>query len=66
MLLKLPKIIKKHNPITFGCNNIMDFLVPNYHFWGSRIRWEKYGHLVDPNTRLIVSVKFPKKYLRQI
>ena len=63
---KIENFIKEYNPITFGCNHIMDFLVPDYHFWGSRIRWEKYGHLVDPNTRLIVSIHFPKKYLKPI
>lgn len=62
---KINIFLKTNNVITFGCNNIMDFLVPDYHFWGSGKRWAEFGHKVDPSTVVVTSHLFSKKVIRE-
>ncbi len=62
--VKIKKFIKEENVVTFGCNNIMNFLVPDFHFWGSRKRWEEFGHRIDNDSIIITSRHFLKKEIR--
>lgn len=62
---KISDFISKNDLVTFGCNYITDFLIPDYHFWGSAQRWRKYGHLYNKKSKLIVSEHFPKEIIRE-
>jgi len=62
---KIKVFIKENDCVIFGCNNIMDFLVPDYHFWGSAKRWKVFGDKVDKKTTIIISKHFSKKLIRQ-
>ena len=46
---KINSFIKKNDVIIFGCNYITDFLIPDYHFWGSAKRWQKYSKFINTN-----------------
>ena len=62
---KIENFIKENEVITFGCNYITDFLIPNYHFWGSTKRWDAYAHLCSKKSTLVVSEHFSKKELKK-
>ena len=62
---KIKKFIDKEKPLVFGCNYITNFLIPDYHFWGSAKRWRVYGHFVDKKSILIFSQHFPKYVIRE-
>ncbi len=62
---KIENFIKENEVITFGCNYITDFLIPDYHFWGSTKRWAAYGHLCNEKSTLVVSEHFSKKELKK-
>ncbi len=61
---EIAKFIIEARVVTFGCNNIMDFLVPDYHFWGSEKRWKEFAHLISPKTTVVTSQHFPSKVIR--
>ncbi|KKK59054.1 hypothetical protein LCGC14_3038240, partial [marine sediment metagenome] len=58
-------LIKENVVVIFGCNYITDFLIPDYHFWGSVKRWAAYGHLCNKKSTLIFSKYFSKKTIRE-
>ena len=58
---RIERFIKENKVITFGCNNIMNFLDPDYHFWGSTRIWEKYKDNVSNKTTIVTSKHFSKK-----
>ncbi len=62
---KIKKFIEENKCVTFGCNYITDFLIPDYHFWGSTKRWDAYGHLCDKKSTIVISEHFSKKELRK-
>lgn len=62
---KIHQFIKDNDIVTFGCNNIMGYLVPDYHFWGSLRRWKEFGDKVDPSTVIVTSKHFPAKVIRK-
>jgi hypothetical protein len=62
---KIIKYINDNNCVTFGCNNITDILIPDYHFYGSTKRWKKYGHLVNKKSILVTVDKFSKKIIKK-
>ena len=62
---KIKKFIDDNNPITCGCNYITDFIIPDYHFWGSTKRWNAYGQFYNKKSVLIVSEHFDKRILRK-
>jgi len=58
---KIKDFIKENEVVTFGCNYITDFLVPDYHFWGSAKRWIKYSDCINKEKSiLVVSEDFKK------
>ncbi len=58
---KIENFIKNNDIVIFGCNYITDFLVPDYHFWGSVKRWNKYSRYIDKEKSiLVVSEEFRK------
>ncbi len=63
---KIKKFIEDNdNIVTFGCNNITDFLVPDYHLWNSVIRWKKYAHLLDEKSNLVFSIHFARSMIKK-
>jgi hypothetical protein len=62
---KIEKFIEENNPITIGCNNIMQLIKPDIHFWGSSKRWKKFWHLVDKDSKLMFPHYFPKKTIEK-
>jgi len=62
---KINKFIKTNDLVIFGCNNIMDFLSPDYHFWGSSKRWRKFADKINPKTVLVTSKHFNQKVIRK-
>lgn len=62
---KIRKFIAENDVVTFGCNHIKDFLVPDYHYWGSIFRWREFGHAVDKRSTLVFSIHFPKRIIRE-
>ncbi len=47
---KIKNFIKKNNVITFGCNHISDFIVPDYHVWGDIRRYRKFGKFMNKKS----------------
>jgi len=62
---KIEKFIKENNAITFGCNNISEIFVPDYHIWGSPQRWRKFGHLINKKSKFVFRSNFNKKTIRE-
>jgi len=62
---KVENFIKENDVITFGCNYITDFLIPDYHLWGSTKSWNAYGHLCSEKSTIVISEHFPKKELKK-
>jgi len=62
---KIEKFIKDNNAITFGCNNISNIFIPDYHIWGSPQRWREFGHLVNENSKFVFRGNFDKKIIRE-
>jgi len=58
-------ILKNKDIVTFGCNNIINFITPDYHFWGSKKRWLKFAKDMDKNTILVVASHFPKDVIKK-
>ena len=63
---RIRKFIDEENAITIGCNFICDVFVPDYHFWGTNKRWNKYGKDMNDGPILIFppnqSSEIVKKY----
>ena len=55
---KIKQFIRDKSPITIGCNNIIDFIIPDYHFWGSTKRWKRYGNCINKKSILIFQSVF--------
>ena len=58
---KILSFVKKNKVIVFGCNNMSEIIVPNYHFWTDSKRYIKYGHLINNKSIPIFSKKFRNK-----
>jgi hypothetical protein len=50
---KIQKFLYEEDAITIGCNFICDVFVPDYHFWGTNKRWNKYGKSINKGPVLI-------------
>lgn len=50
---KIQKFSCEENAVTIGCNFICDVFIPDYHFWGTNKRWNKYGKGINKGTVLI-------------
>ena len=50
---EIKEFIKENKVITLGCNYINKFFIPDYHFWGDRYRYLKYGKNIDKNSVLV-------------
>jgi len=62
---KIENFITNNDVTTIGCNNIMEIFVPNIHFWGSKKRFRKYGHLTSKKSSVIFQNNFSKKTIRK-
>jgi len=61
----IEKFIKDVHPIIIGCNNMMKYIKPDLHFWGSAKRWKKFWNLIDPDSYLLFPDYFPKKMIEK-
>jgi len=50
---KIKLFIDNNDVVTVGCNVINDFLVPDYHLWGSSKRWKKHGNEVSKKSIMV-------------
>ena len=42
-LEEIKKNIIENDVVIFGCNNMSNLIVPDYHFWGDKDRYKKFG-----------------------
>ena len=40
---EIKEFIKNNDIIIFGCNNMNQFIIPDYHFWADKDRYKKFG-----------------------
>ena len=58
---RIEEFIKENDVVTFGCNYITDFIIPDYHFWGSWKRWIKYSKFIDAEKSVLILSENSKK-----
>lgn len=51
---KIKKLIKSHNCVTIGINNIGEVFVPNYHIWTNTGRYKEFGGHISLDSHLIL------------
>jgi hypothetical protein len=47
---KILKFIEQNNVVIFGCQNMSEFIIPDYHFWSDLLRLKEFGHLINEKT----------------
>jgi len=57
---KIEKFIKENNAVTIGINNMSGMIIPDYHFWGSKHRWRRYGKKASDKSYFIFPPDFSK------
>ena len=62
---KIKLFIDNNDVITIGCNVVNDFIYPDYHLWGSRKRWKKYGNRVSKKSVMVFPVGTEKSLIRE-
>ena len=62
---RIKKFVDEENAITIGCNFICDVFVPDYHFWGTNKRWNKYGEGMNEGPTLVFPHGQSKKIVRK-
>jgi len=62
---KISKFIEENNFVIFGCQNIIEMIIPDYHFWSDHTRWEEFGHLINEKSTFVFSKIFPENKIRE-
>jgi len=62
---KIKVFMEENDVITFGCNHVSNILIPDYHFWNSVMRWEKFGSLLSYKSNLYFSEHFSIELIRK-
>lgn len=61
----IEEYIKNNKVIIIGCNNIVDIVTPDIHFWGSTKRYRKYGKSTSKRSKVVFQSNFPKKTIKK-
>ena len=51
--------IKKNKIIIFGCNHVSDFIIPDYHFWGDKKRYQIFGKFTNKKSISVLYKNIP-------
>ena len=62
---EIKKFIKKNEVITFGSNNIIHLIVPDYHFWTDSRRYSKFGKNINKKSIFVFGNYISKKMIRE-
>jgi len=62
---KIENFINNNNLVIFGCNYVTNFIIPDYHFWGSTKRLKKYGKFINKKSVVVTSEHLPKNEIRK-
>ena len=62
---KISKFIEENNFVIFGCQNIIEMIIPDYHFWSDHTRWEEFGHLINEKSTFVFRKIFPENKIRE-
>jgi len=64
---RIKTFAKKNNLIVIGCNNITPFIIPDYHAFINRHRFNTYGPTIDLNiSKVLLSIYFTDDRIQKI
>lgn len=61
---EIQEFIDAENPVVIGVNYIQDTIVPDYHIFINRKRFQKYVSEVNPKSKLLVPSYFGKEFVK--
>jgi hypothetical protein len=70
---KIDQFISETNPVIIGCNRVLDFVVPHYHLFLNKQKYQRYGGNIHENSVLMLNDRMsaglierhkPEKYIR--
>lgn len=62
---EIQEFIKAENPVTIGVNFLQDTIVPDYHLFINRKRFQKYASHINAHSKLLLPSFFGKDFVKE-
>lgn len=62
---QIAEFIETENPVTIGVNFLQNTIVPDYHLFINRKRFQKYASSVNPQSKLLLPSYFGKEFVKE-
>jgi len=62
---KIEEYIKENDIVTFGCNHVANMFIPDYHFWGSAERFERFNQYIHKKSVPVFKTQIPSAMIKK-